>query len=86
MNEQEMMLRKIRSLDFAMWEMRIFLDTHPNDPAAIKKYDSYAMKHKEMINIYTSKYGPIISPGSMGSMKWTWLADPWPWDYTGEGK
>ena len=41
MNEQERLLRKIRSHQFAMWELHIFLDTHPNDCKAAQKLEGY---------------------------------------------
>lgn len=31
MNEQEMLMRKISSLRFSMWELHLFLDSHPNN-------------------------------------------------------
>ena len=31
MNEQERLLLRIRAMQFAQWELHIFLDTHPND-------------------------------------------------------
>ena len=41
MNEKEMMLRRLSGAQFAMWETHIFLDTHPNNEAALAALEKY---------------------------------------------
>jgi len=41
MNEQEKLMQKINSYQFSMWELHIFLDTHPNDCRAAQKLEEY---------------------------------------------
>ena len=44
MNEQEMLMRKISSLRFSMWELHLFLDSHPNNCDAARKLEEARKK------------------------------------------
>ena len=32
---------------------------------------------------YVAQYGPITRSDLAGAASYTWLNDPWPWDYKG---
>ena len=82
MNEQERLLRRIRAMQFAQWELHIFLDTHPNDCEAAKKLEEYRMKTAALIKEYEAAYGPM-NETSANTSHWAWITGPWPWE-TGE--
>ena len=86
MNEQRMMLRKLSSMGFAVWELHMYLDTHPEDMLAIQKLREYEKKQNELKSAYESKFGPLLSTNVGSDTKWTWLQDPWPWDFEEEGE
>ena len=59
---------------FAAWELRLYLDTHPSDTIALSIF-------RQMANSagnpnYASTFAMTTACG-----RWTWLDDPWPWEY-----
>lgn len=82
MNEQERLLLRIRAMQFAQWELHIFLDTHPNDCEAAKKLEEYRTKTAALIKEYEAAYGPM-NETSANTSRWAWITGPWPWE-TGE--
>ena len=86
MSEQEMMLRKLSSYEFACWEMRCYLDTHPSDKEAFKMHEEYLKKYKLKKAEYEAKYGPLNSGSGIDKSGWDWLDEPWPWENERMGK
>ena len=82
MSEQEALRRRISAVQFAAWELHLFLDSHPNNAQAAAKLTDYRNKAAELTAQYEEKYGPLHLT-SRGSSRWAWIRDPWPWD--GEG-
>ncbi len=79
MNEQERLVRRIHSYHFAMWELHIYLDTHPNDCDAAQRLEEYRKATGELTAQYEASYGPINEISS-GTSRWAWIAGPWPWE------
>ena len=76
MSDQEMLLRKINAIDFALWELHIFLDTHPCDQMALAKHSDLSQKRIILAERYEEQYGPLEE----NSERWTWVDSPWPWE------
>ena len=77
MRRQEM-IDQIKSLDFAIIELGLYLDTHPDDQKAICMHREYTKQAKDLKDKYQKMYGPltIFYPCN----KWRWLEEPWPWE------
>jgi len=71
------LLIRLSSMQFAMFETRLYLDTHPNDKEALQMFAKYKDKYEALRKEYEEKYGPLTLNG-MNSDEW--LLDPWPWD------
>ena len=76
MRRQEM-IDQIKSLDFAIIELGLYLDTHPDDQRALCMHREYCKQAKDLKDKYQKMYGPltIFCPCN----KWRWLEEPWPW-------
>ena len=72
------MIQEIRSLDFAIVELALYLDTHPEDEKALCLHRKYAKKLKELKDKYQKVYGPLTIHYPCN--KWRWLEEPWPWE------
>ncbi len=72
------MANEIKSLDFAIIELGLYLDTHPEDQKALCLHRKYCKKVKELKDKYQKVYGPltIFYPCN----KWRWIEMPWPWE------
>ncbi len=79
MNERERMLRRLSTYDFAVQELHIYLDTHPNDTAAANALNYYEDKGNTARREFEDKFGPLTPMTETGN-RWAWIADPWPWD------
>lgn len=77
-SDKEKMLREIMSLDFAINDFALYLDTHPDDMNAIRKHREFAEKYNMMIEEYQRKFGPLTI--YFGSDCWNWIDEPWPWE------
>ena len=77
-NIREEMITKIKELNFAVIELGLYLDTHPEDEKALCLHRRYAKELKELKDKYQKVYGPlsIYYPCN----KWRWLEEPWPWE------
>lgn len=75
---REKMIMKIRELDFAIVELGLYLDTHPEDQRALCMHREYCKMVKDLKDKYQKVYGPlsIYYPCN----KWRWLEEPWPWE------
>lgn len=76
LNRKEME-KKLKCYRFAIIELGLYLDTHPDDEKAICLHNEYANKFKSLEDKYQKIYGPlsIMYPCN----KWRWLEQPWPW-------
>ena len=79
MAERRKLLEKISVVDFAIVELQLYLDTHPNDTAAAVKLNEYKLKSRELTKEYEAKFGPISSK-NQNTNRWAWISSPWPWD------
>ena len=65
---------------FSMWDLQLYLDTHPRDLTAQALFDKYRRLYAALLPEYEEQYGPITSEGSETAA--AWLKAPWPWDNT----
>ena len=85
MDNRTSLLRRIQAYDFAIVEMNLFLDTHPTDAQGIALFHMYQDKRNQLIATYEAQYGPYINTvDNVKGNNFTWISDPWPWDYCKE--
>ena len=63
-----------QAADFAVWEMRLYLDTHPDDQQALALFAQLCRQTNE------PNYAATFLPECCASA-WGWVNDPWPWEY-----
>ena len=75
-NVRDEMLEQIKCYNFAIIELALYLDTHPDDDKALCLHRKYSKKLKELKDKFQKVYGPlsIYYPCN----KWRWLEEPWP--------
>ena len=77
---REGLMRKIMEVDFALNEMVLFLDTHPENKNALSLYHKYAEKSRELKKLYNETFGPITAADNLSQENWDWVCGPWPWE------
>lgn len=85
MSEQERLMRRINAYNFAMWELHIYLDTHPGDCKAAQLHEEYRKAAEDLTRQYEAAYGPMHE-NPRDTNRWAWIASPWPWETQEEGK
>lgn len=80
MNDQQALFMKIKKYDFALKELNLYLDTHPNCRRAIAMFNNYRTLKQNAVSEYTEKYGPITPEQNNNDGRWTWVDEPWPWE------
>ena len=72
------MLKKIKCYQFAVTELALYLDTHPEDTKALCLHRKYTNELKDLRDKYQKVYGPLTIEYPCN--KWRWLEGPWPWE------
>ena len=72
------MLERIKCLNFAIIELGLYLDTHPDDEKALCLHRKYCKEYRELTDKYQKVYGPLTI--QFPCNKWRWLEEPWPWE------
>ena len=80
---QNELLNKISAAGFAMHEAALFLDTHPECPAALDYFTAMKAELKKLTDEYEKNYGALTYSGVVGDT-WNWVEGDWPW-HVGNG-
>lgn len=66
---------KCQQIAFALWELRLYLNTHPYDKEALARF------RRLQEDCCEPGYATTFLPE--GCARWFWTDDPWPWEYSG---
>ena len=81
MDERLSLLKEIQQLEFVSIELNLFLDTHPQDRAALRDFYSVRDQLLVLVKRYEEIYGPLTYTGfTPAQYPWQWIAGPWPWE------
>ena len=75
---REKMITEIKSLQFAIIELVLYLDTHTQDERALCLHRKYSRELKDLQDKYQKVYGPLTI--NFPCNKWRWIEEPWPWE------
>lgn len=70
--EKKKLLKRLSALGFAMYECRLYCDTHPNDTEALQMLNDYKSKYKSVKAEFEKEYGPLTLNGYNSD---EWLKD-----------
>ena len=77
-------LGEVMALDFVAHELALYLDTHSDDAEALEIYKNILALAKTAHEKYVKLYGPLMKQDLLQAQSYTWLKNPWPWDYCGK--
>lgn len=81
-NEREASLFTVMQYSFAITDMNLYLDTHPEDRAALNFLKELIKEEEKAKREYIMNYGPIDFCDTMGD-KFEWVNGPWSWENLG---
>lgn len=79
---KEDLLNYIDEISFTLYDLLLYLDTHPEDIEALNCFREYSQKRNQALKEYARFYGPLTAdtaedtPGNT----WKWSQQPWPWE------
>lgn len=80
-NERERLLLDVQMYSFAMWDLNLYLNTHPTDRNAMSLFDNYRNSYRRAVNEYENKYGSLnLDKVNTNGQTWEWNKSPWPWE------
>ena len=79
-------LNELQALEFVITELGLYLDTHQNDAEAFSLFQEYVALEKKAKEAYVAMYGPLFQTDAAQDKNYTWLKNPWPWNYMEGGK
>lgn len=83
MVERHAITERIRAYQFALYDLGLYQDSHPNDQAAMQLRRLYEEKLQKLIDEYEQCYGTYVQTQADVQESWTeWVNGPWPWDVT----
>ena len=83
MNRREL-FDYINQVSFAVDDVKLFLDTHPENQEALEFFKKYQIERNEALKEYARAYGPLtIDTASEDCDRWNWINEPWPWQEGG---
>lgn len=73
--------KRIAAYKFALYDLGLYLDSHPCDQRAMQLRNTYRERLVSLINEYEQHYGKYVNTMADVSDSWKeWVQDPWPWD------
>jgi len=81
-SSQHCLMKRIREVDFAIIDLNLFLDTHPNCTEALELFSKLTTVSKNLKREYQAKYGPLYATGSSDRTPFDWIEKcyKWPWE------
>ena len=70
----------LQALHFAVTELGLYLDTHPDDSEAVEVFNQYAEQYQDALQQYQQSGGVLTQMESAMSGQYAWVKDPWPWE------
>lgn len=82
-NDRQKLFLFIHEVGFAIDDVILYLDTHPEDKQALEYYETYKKLRRQAVSEYTKLYGPLTKDDVNSCNYWAWVKDPWPWEPVG---
>lgn len=78
--QAEALMKRINETSFAMDDVILYLDTHPEDRNALNYYHQVKKMRQEARTAYENQFGSLTPDAVQNTTQWSWLSGPWPWE------
>jgi len=80
MNTRSTLLKEIQAEDFAVYEVSLYLNGHPQCKKALSYYCEHRNAAALLRKQYEAQFGPLTMTGNGDGSCWHWADGPWPWE------
>ncbi|MDD3279498.1 MAG: spore coat protein CotJB [Lachnospiraceae bacterium] len=79
---KEQLLARINQCSFAVNDITLYLDGHPEDENALSYFEEHLERRRELLKLYARNYGPLTIDTAQddASRSFSWVLTPWPWE------
>jgi spore coat protein JB len=77
---QAQLLTKLRKVDFAIYDIMLYLDAYPHCKAALEHYKKL-LAESNALREQLANSGMPITASQNCTESWIWINSPWPWEY-----
>ena len=79
-NEKEQKLYELSAICFAVHELNLYLDIHPENESMFMLFNDYQKEANRLTEEYERLYGPLNIDSKEMMIEFTWDSDKWPWE------
>ena len=79
---EEELLIKLSEAEFALNDLSLYLDLHPNDTKMYNKFKMYVKEYKTYLDEYERTFRPLDLCSTYTNI-YDYYKNPWPWDNDG---
>jgi spore coat protein JB len=81
LTDQQRLLKTIQQYDFTLYELNLYLDTHPHCQKGLTSYRKYLKLKQDAVAEYTKRYAPITAEDLLpDATHWDWASSSFPWE------
>ena len=80
MADRSALLQKMNETSFLLDDLRLYLDTHPDDAQALEFYHKHLAMRQQAMEEYSKQYGTLVRTQPHSTEHWDWVDNPWPWE------
>ena len=79
---QSQLYELITKTSFAVNDIQLFLDSHPDCSQALAYFHEHNTLRQEALKEYSRRFGPLTIDTSCenASNRWEWIHGKWPWE------
>lgn len=78
------LLHWIDHVSFAVDDVKLFLDTHPQNQEALAFFEKKQSERNCALHEYAKHFGPLtVDTAHTSCNSWDWINSPWPWQQKG---
>lgn len=77
-NKQKQMMRKIMETGFYLLDLKLYLDTHPDDKRALEMHRRLAKQYRQQTDYFSENIYPLTSDMAGMNNTWDWIYGPFP--------
>ena len=83
MTSKEQALLRVQQMGFMTDDLRLFLNTHPEDENALHALRQYIALEAEARSAYEERYGSLTLESAACGGRYDWTDHAWPWEAEG---
>ena len=78
------LMEQIRAVDFALYEVILYLDVYPHSCDALETYHKLKAQREALRKEYENTCGPLTAFENESGASWDWIGSPFPWEFGAE--